>query len=262
MKKSNEIIINVGENIFTIIEDNLIFSIHGNHTDSIKVCVYTVPLSAHFSYYNYDTEINEDTVIMIQLLLNHIHHNFPLLSFVSFYDNSRINYVRDDISLKYTYNIPLSYYSIVFNGETWYENKFGAIMNDEREYQIYRERVKYVLDSEEYKSEFTYINFLEMAGIMSCELINILCSYFYNSKTFGEFFISIPKQNRLEYVRDWIAQFIRISIGNFFTHNDWKIKLPLNNQNNMNMKPYYFPENSKVYIDKNFIDAGVDPMDI
>lgn len=105
-----------------------IFQISGNESDCVNVSVsykddLLISALIRPNHPAYLDEILFDggqcLVVMIHTLLIHIHKLIPTITEVEFDDNTNI--VEDK-----NIQIPLYYFSIAFNGETWYEKHFNA----------------------------------------------------------------------------------------------------------------------------------------
>jgi hypothetical protein len=80
---------------------------------------------------------------MIKTLLEYVHKQLPTISEINFEDKSNIECATDIEKEKKSkfikkgtiiYPIPLYYFSIAFNGETWYEKNFNAIQQNENKH--------------------------------------------------------------------------------------------------------------------------------
>jgi hypothetical protein len=241
-------------------------------------------------------EHGNGSVIMIQTLLKHIHQQIPTLSEVNFQDNSHIECATEseihsnlctiktppkgtvmsergnaDCSFlmcncmkgSIVYPIPLYYFSIAFNGVTWYEKHFNARQKDSIKHNKYREKIKTLLYSEEIKAGISFIQFLQMAQ-PPIEITHELEPYYSNSLTFGNFFQSIPKVDRCRLVRDWISTFMTYHLNDVFENTDWVIELPITplvGGGKRNTRKYYCPKN-RIRYNKTYKDFGVRALDM
>ena len=285
--------INVGKYKFRIREmtdsrDGIIrtknFQIGGNYKDCVNITVeYDLnnnPVSARIPNVVYDDECSfetpldrgQGTILMVKTILNHIHNKFPTLTEVEFEDMSNIECAIDDehktkrtrtqSKQSLTHPTPLYWFSIAFNGQTWYEKHFNAVMKHEHEYIKYRENIDKLLNSVEFKSNETYKIFAHKCRIPT-KLDDVLEPFFNNATTFGDFFISIPKQERCRVIRSWIDNFGRNYIPTF-KHSGWIIRIPIEVQGGhrrKSHKKYYLP---KGRVRRQFTrkDLGADINDI
>ena len=156
--------VKVGKYTFKIIDNTLSlreqiycrnFKIGGNQTDCVNVSIsynQNQPIAAVIPHIvSDDADCAEDiplerghgSVIMIKTLLHHIHKQLPTITEVRFGDKSTIECAPD------IYPIPLYYFSIAFNGKTWYEKYFNARQSDTNKHDKYRSTIKNLLYSEE-----------------------------------------------------------------------------------------------------------------
>ena len=136
--------------------------------------------------------------------------------------------------------IPLYYFSIAFNGITWYEKHFNARIEDPEKHNLYREKVDELLYSGELKQKTSFIEFLRVSRPTVIEIIHELESYYETSNTFNEFFQSIPSKDRIRLVHDWIKNFMMYHLKDVFSNKDWIIEVGINenviNENVINEK--------------------------
>ena len=246
-------VVDVGKYKFQIIDNTSIssegkiysrnFKIGGKHVDCVNISIdYSdnIPISAKIPHAMYDEECTLNiplerggSVIMIKTLLQHVHKQIPTITEVEFEDKSNIECATENEIItkgsrfrKRGTNvtpIPLYYFSIAFNGKTWYEKYFNARLKDPNKYEIYRENVKQLLYSHEFKTETTFIRFLEIAKPPK-QVADKLEKYYNESDTFGIFFQSIPKSERCNLIRDWIYKFMAYHLKEAFSNADWIIE--------------------------------------
>ena len=248
--------VKVGKYTFKIIDNTLSlreqiysrnFKIGGNQMDCINVSIsynQNQPIAAVIPHIMYDADCSMDplpfdhsecSVIMIQTLLQHIHQQLPTITEVRFGDKSTIE-CAPDIRL-----IPLYYFSIAFNGKTWYETHFNATQKDKNKHDKYRATIKNLLYSEEVKTKTAFIQFLEIAQ-PPVELTNELEQYYNMSVTFDDFFQKMPEQDRCRLVRDWIYRFMSHYLKDVFENTNWIIELPIAmNGGRRHTRKYYCP---------------------
>ena len=243
--------IKVGKYTF-LIKDNIlsydnriisrIFSIGGADTVFVNVSIIykdDKPIHANIPYLLHDHECSIDNnlekgkgkIIMIKTLLEYIHNKIPSIKEFHFEDNSSIESASyEEIQKKGTnfIPIPLYYFSIAFNGITWYEKHFNARIEDPEKHNLYREKVDELLYSGELKQKTTFIEFLRVSRPTVIEIINELKPYYETSNTFNEFFQSIPSKDRIRLVRDWIKNFMMYHLKDVFSNKDWIIEVGMN----------------------------------
>jgi len=181
-------------------------------------------------------EKGRGTIIMVKTLLDYVHKKLPTISEVLLEDKSNIECATDmEIRKKDSkyrkkgtnvYPIPLYYFSIAFNGATWYEKQFNARQKDENKHIRYREKINSLLYLKDEKSNTTFERFLEIAQ-PSKDVIDDLRKYYTIYQTFGEFFMLIPKMDRCRLVRDWISRFMEHYLEDVFSNGNWIIDLPV-----------------------------------
>jgi hypothetical protein len=216
----------------------------------------------------YDMDINleteEFTNIMIKTLLEYVHKKIPTITEVYFEDESNIEIQKsseDRENRINTYSIPLYYFSIAFNGVTWYEEQFNARQKDESKHIQYRENIKNLLYLKNEKSNTTFIQFLQIVQPPN-DIMDELLKYYNNSTTFGDFFTSIPKIDRCRLVGDWISRFMKYYLNDVFSNTDWIIELPVTTRGeNINTQKYYCPY-GLIFHNRKYTDLGVDVDDV
>lgn len=280
--------VNVGKYKFIITDNTLSareeiycrnFKIGGNHSDCVNVSISyknNEPISASMPHIIYDPECSMDTpldrgggsVIMIKTLLQHIHAELPSITEVLFEDKSNIecaseiqkNAAKARKRGTNIYPIPLYYFSIAFNGKTWYEKHFNARQKNESKHTAYKTKIASLLYSEEIKKSTEFIEFLRIAQ-PPVEIIEELEAYYNKSATFSDFFTSIPHIDRCRLVRDWISTFMEHHLRDLFSNKDWVIDIPfLIKGGKRNTKKYYCPKG--IRHTKTYKDFGVDVNDI
>jgi hypothetical protein len=267
-----ETIINTGKYTFQITDNTLsareqIYCrkviISGNNSHYVNMSIsynQKPPIYASISHIAYDTEYStnipldrDDGVItMLKILFRYIHKHLPTITEVRFEDNSNIEFVDEN-------SVPLYYFSIAFNGETWYEKHFNARQKDKNKHSKYKAKVNDLLYSIHVKTNTSFIEFLTIAT-PPMEIIDELEKYYSNSDTFGGFFQSIPKKDRCRLVRDWISTFMEYYLSNVFSNTGWIIELPII-LNGGKTRKYYCPK-TRVRHNKTYNDIGVDITDI
>jgi hypothetical protein len=243
-------IINVGKYKFNIIDNSLKtsegkiysrnFKIGGNYSDCVNVSVsydnYDNPISAKIVTLIHDEECSlsagldkgEGTILMIKTLLRYIKVKIPEINEFIFEDKSNIECGTDDEKYKKrhrkrgTYAVPLAlyYFSIAFNSVTWYEKHFKVYQKDILVHKEYRSCVKELLKEEKMKPLFD--DFLRIAQ-PPMNILDELKEIYNRTTTYGDFFNSIPKENRCRLVREWISTFMEYYLNGVFKNTGWVI---------------------------------------
>lgn len=289
-----EIIVKVDKYTFTI-KDNILsyneqiysrnFKIGGKNIHCVDISITyneNKPVSASIPHIFYDQECTNDvplekgngSIIMIKTLLKHVYKEIPSLKYIDFEDKSNIECATEEEIIKkssrfkkrgtHVIPVPLYYFSIAFNGLTWYEKHFNAIQKNQEKHKSYRERINFLLYEKEAKMEF--INFLQIAQ-PPMEIVDELEKYYENSNTFGDFFESMPKSKRCYLVKGWIENFMSNQLKDVFSNENWIIPLGETTiflggiKNRRKTKKYYYP-NSKINYNTSYRDFGIIPDDI
>jgi len=253
------------------------FKIGGNYPDCVNISVSyqnDVPVSASIPYILYDDECSfetpldrgQGTIVMIKTLLNYVHKELPSLREVGFEDKSQIECATEDekkskrtrFQKKHSLTIPspLYYFSIAFNGKTWYEKYLNAVMKNQHEYQLFQTSVDTMLNSIEFKSNITYRMFVEKTSIQPY-LDPVMRPLFENSTTFSEFFNSIPKEKRCEYIRGWITKFMETFLNHTFKNDGWIIPIPIANIGGKKSRKTYYLPRGRVRRNSTIKDIGI-----
>ena len=270
-------LINVDKYTFQITDDTLStreqiycrnFKISDNNSHYINVSIsysQNEPVSASITKIVYDEDCSIDThldrgegsITMIKTLLQYIHKQLPTITEVNFEDNSNIECIDEN-------EIPLYYFSIAFNGETWYEKHFNARQKDKTKHDKYKAKINDLLYSTQLKTNTSFIQFLQIAK-PPIEIIDELEKYYIASNTFGLFFQSIPKKDRCPLVRDWISTFMEFHLQDVFSNTRWIIELPIilkgGKSGKNNTRKYYCPK-GRIKHTKTYKDFGVDVFDL
>lgn len=243
-------IINVGKYKFNIIDNSLKttegkiysrnFKIGGNYSDCVNVSVsydkYHNPISAKIVTLIHDEECSlstpldngEGTILMIKTLLRYIKTKIPEINEFLFEDKSNIECGTEEEKYQKrrrkrgTYAVPLVlyYFSIAFNCVTWYEKHFNAYQQDISVHKAYRSCVKELLKEEKMKPLFD--DFLRIAQ-PPMKNLDELKEIYDRTATYGDFFNSIPKENRCRLVREWISTFMEYYLKDVFKNTGWVI---------------------------------------
>jgi hypothetical protein len=281
-------IINVGKYKFKITDNTLFareqiycrnFKIGGNNLDCINVSISydskNEPISASIPHIMYDEECSidvpldrgEGSIKMIKALFQYIHLQLPSINEVNFEDKSNIECATEyEIQKKGSRfrkkgtnvnPVPLYYFSIAFNGETWYEKHFNARQKDKNKHDKYREKINDLLHSEQFKTNISFIEFLKIAR-PPMETTDELEKYYTNSNTFGNFFQSIPKKDRCRLVRDWISNFTEHHLSKLFSNTGWIIELPIITKGGKQKSRKYYCPKTRIKHNITYKDFGID----
>lgn len=179
-------------------------------------------------------EKGSGAIIMIKTLLNYVYSQLPTLAHIKFDDKSSIECATEEEVKRgskyrkkgtYVKPMPLYYFSILFNGETWYEKYFNAEQKDEGRHEQYRKKVIEFLYSPEFKSNMQFDRFVSLFDKREEEMAELY--QYYENTTFHDFFQSIPKQQRCRLVGPWIEKFMKFILKDVFYNENWLIRLPL-----------------------------------
>ena len=244
-----------------------VFEIENDANERVNVLVSfkdDVAMSAHIRpYYSENPPFDSGRYLaeMIRALLNHIHSQIPTIREVTFEDNTNIECMDDDAENVRV--IPLYYFSIAFNGETWYEKHFNARQKDSKRHAEYKLRINSLLNVPDTKSSVTFSQFVEMTA-PPLEIAEELRGYYDRSNTFGEFFQSMPKPDRCRLVRDWIGDFMKRQLAGVFENTDWIIDLPMvvTRGGARNTRKRYYCPKCRVYRNTTYQDFGVRAVDV
>jgi len=176
---------------------------------------------------------------MIKALLDYVHVQMPTLTHIKFDDKTHIEYAAVD-------PIPLYYFSIVFNGQTWYEKYFNATQSNHDRHGQYRKRVAEFLYDHECKTHIQFDRFAALFNKREEEMVELV-EYYNHANNFNNFFQSIPEQDRCRLVGPWIQQFMKYILKDVFYSEDWIIQFPLEiTGENIETRKYYYPEDMNI----------------
>ena len=252
----------------------------GNSSDCIDISITykdNSPISACIPYISYDSECSIDTpldrgrgsVIMIRTLCQYVYRQLPTIREILFEDKSNIECATEDEIRKssktrkkgtHVKPIPLYFFSIAFNGETWYEKYFRARQLDNQKHTRYKTKIHELLHSIELKTSISFLQFLEIIHPPSL-IIDELQRYYMASSTFGTFFQSIPKNDRCRLVGDWISDFMLHFLKGVFHNTDWVIDLPISTEGGKSKSRKYYCPKGKIRYTRTFRNFGIDPTD-
>ena len=265
--------------------------VENEYTDRVKLAVSFIdtqePIYAEIEHaHNYSihtrTDAGKFSVILRNALFQYVREKIPSITEIRLDDNTNFesteNSKLDQMDVnRFTIPISFYYFSIAFNGKTWYEYHFGARLQNPEKHEAYRKKVDWFLHSKELKSSMEYTKFL---NISSCyflqknfrstleienpfETIDKLEPYYNDPSavTFGDFFQLIPKQDRCSLVGGWIYMVMRHFFDDVFSNRDWVIDIPMvTNDVKTNDEPYYCPE-GQIWNTAWGTDVGASPFD-
>lgn len=113
----------------------------------------------------------------------------------------------------------------------------------------------------ETKSNIAFLDFCKMTA-PPMNIAEELREYYESAETFGQFFQSIPKVDRL--VRDWIGSFMSNQLIGVFDNADWIIDIPtpIDGGGNRRTKKRYYCPKCRVYRNMTYRDFGVRAEDV
>jgi len=237
-------VVDVGPYQFRIIDSGLkddsffvrSFKIGGNYSDCVNVSIgyeegqpmnnAKIPTLVWHPDCSITTKLprGEGTILMIKTLLRHIHHNIPEVTLFKFEDKSNIecgteaeqHQKRRRKEGTNAYPVVLYYFSLVFNGITWYEKNFNAYQMEGHE--RYREFVKTWLNAPKPSFEV-----FRRKAMLTEDIQQELLTYYERADNYGMFFQSIPRDNRCRLVRSWLYHFMEEEFNTVFSNKGWII---------------------------------------
>ena len=177
----------------------------------------------------YSTFLNktgkDSTVDFIRGSIQFVNHLYPTVTRFEFMDDSKIECGKRQNTAtpprKMVRPLSLAHLYLANYGETWYENKFGARLMNEKKYKEYRDAVEVLSKAK----SMTYEKFKVINSITDSEQNRILEPHFESSSTWAEFFKSIPKDKQCAAFGLWLPFFINSLLKDTFTPNTWYIDL-------------------------------------
>jgi hypothetical protein len=235
------------------------FTIGGTYPDCVEISIINEnnnQIDARMRFLHNDgpewSISNGHMYNMIKTLLDYVyvHVQMPTLTHINFDDKTHIeyagNYKPPLQHALHDYPIPLYYFSIVFNGQTWYEKYFNAKQNNQVRHGQYRKRVAEILYAPECKTHIRFDRFASLFDKREEEMVELV-EYYNHANNFNDFFQSIPEQDRCRLVGPWIQQFMKYILKDVFYSEDWIIQFPpeITGENNETQK-YYYPEDMNI----------------
>jgi hypothetical protein len=210
------------------------FKIGGNYDNCISIS-YTYqdnkPISAKIPHAQYEPECSigstlekgEGTTLMLKTLLRYAHNKIKQVTIFHFDDMSHIDCVDKVMSKSIprtpTMPLNLSYFSLAYNSETWYERHFNAKMSDKEKYAKYKEKRKFLTDPEQ---KPPFVEFLEIAQPPE-DQYEYLETLYNKSATYRVFFDSIPRATRCKVLYPWLTTFMEYYLKDVFSNYGWEI---------------------------------------
>jgi hypothetical protein len=245
------------------------FTIGGTYQDCVEISIIYEKNNPHDARMRFLHNDGQECSIsnchmynMIKTLLHYVYVQLPTLTHIIFDDKSYIEYAGKDDDDKPTLQpmmhddpIPLYYFSIAFNGQTWYEYYFNAKQKNQVRHGQYRTRIAKFLYNHEYKTKIQFGRFVSLFNKREEEMAELI-EYYNHANNFNDFFQSIQEQDRCRLVGPWIQQFMKYILKDVFYSEDWIIHFPLEitGENNETRK-YYYPE--EMHITNNFQSKNI-----
>jgi len=167
--------------------------IMGHEENSATISIFyseEIPDAARLADLEMDS--SKSSLIMLKELFRYVRENIPQITSVQFEDHLHIEN-----------RIPLSLFSILFTGKTWFEQNFNARLKTHHE--EYRARVD--------RWSNKRFEFIEFATAIEHD----------GQLTNKEFFESVTKE-RCDFVKDWIKPYMRYHIGSQ-VYNQWTMPI-------------------------------------
>ena len=157
----------------------------------------------------------ENTIRMVDLAFSLVRKHAPDRSIVTLLDDSGISWMGPR-QRKFKVDLLRGY--ILLYRKSWYEEKFGATMNDDAIYETYRRMADYNFDDPSKKKE--HFSF----GSVSDELSPL----YRDSRTWGEFmtqFIATYGNRKYQMMVEWYRQAIYDIFDGLEINQNWKIDI-------------------------------------
>jgi hypothetical protein len=168
--------------------------------------------------------------IMIQLAITIAREISPHVTDVILDDMSHFFCLTPDGPLKT--HLPSFY--IAFNGKTWYEDKFGAVMIDPQYYEKYKKCLRNFYDPNYKKDKFNFVN---------KDLQIMLEPLYQTSHCWKDFFDQISeiyKDKKCGIIYPWIKNAMRILFDGQQLWDVVEWKIPINEKNTPKIKYYEY----------------------
>jgi hypothetical protein len=221
------------------------FKMGGTYPDCVNISIsydgQSQPVGASIPYVVADPECSRGTpldrgagsVMMLKALLRHIHEKIPRITQFFFDDKSNIECGTEEEKRSrrhpkkgsYARPVPLNYFSIAFNGYTWYEKNFHAMYKNEEEHAEYRARIGAFLTEEKMPPFDDFLRSIPGNGVLLAnkDMLEEVKALYEGANTYKDFFTSIPKEKRCPHARVWLISFITKKLSGVFSNNHWFI---------------------------------------
>ena len=235
--KPIEEIVKAGGYTFKIIESQMkyqdktishTFKIGGDYENCVHLSYFyknDTPVSAKLPHLMYEPECSIESnlargigsELMIKTLLRHAYKKIKSVHIFQFDDMSHIDCEEKDMTVRPPRHMKrplhLAFFSIAYNGMTWYEKRFQATMIDKERYIRYRERLQFLTDE---SKKVDFLRFLEIAQPPHDQLSDLKLFY-EKTKTYREFFNAIPFESRCDILLPWLETFMLYYISDVYT---------------------------------------------
>lgn len=190
-----------------------------------------IPVSVSLPYLLYEPEcsLGSDlqkgigTELIIKTAIRYAYNDVPTIPIFTFDDMSHIDCIVKDLTMspprKLSKKVNLSFFSIAYNGMTWYEARFNAKMTNEKSYDDYKKSLEFLKDP---KAKVPFERFLEISH-PSLEQIAIIEPIYARTTTYRQMFEEIPDHTRCDTLYLWLSSFMKHYIGHTFSEKGWEI---------------------------------------
>ena len=158
----------------------------------------------------------DDTIYMVDLAFSILRDKYPHISTVNLLDDSGFTW-RDSRGRPYKVNFLKGY--VLLHQKTWYEDKFGATINNDSIYKIYKEKINNFTDPSKKPDKFNFMNPDTQA------LLEPLYNKTDTWKEFIDLFIKEHNDNKYKLMFDWYRNAIYTIMNGYEINQDWKIVL-------------------------------------
>ena len=216
-------------NTYKVLESNNNFKFGGRYKDCININILDSK-TAYISHIESQPECGfmknleeGETVDFITAALQFVKEVYPTIEKFTLDDTSHIecDLKGKEGPLPRKQKKPLSLASLYITqkGYTWYEYRFEARMKSEKDYQIYRSKIKKFEEPINMSfNDFKYKVLRDMS-----EKYDFLKIYFEGAKSWFEFFRSIPKQKQCDAFFNWLPYFVSSFLDNKYNPYGWVI---------------------------------------
>jgi hypothetical protein len=166
---------------------------------------------------------NGETIEFIKGALQFCKIKFPTMQYIELDDMSNIDCgISKDKEHPRRPEKPFSlpHFSIARTGKTWYENRFGATLIDNRLYTKYRSAIENLNTP----VGISFETFCAKAQFTDTQA-SILKPFYSPEQTWMDFFNAIPKSKQCDAFFNWLPSFITGLIQNTFVPYSWVIDM-------------------------------------